>query len=409
MKKKPFVFALLVLFSLVFAACRSFTSTMKEPVLSLNSLDLADINFTGVDMVARINVENPNSYSIPFPRLDWEFFINADSFIRGTVESGNTLKARQSTVVDVPFSLTYEGIYNTFRSIRGAGEADYVLTLGATFPIPLIQDKTYALRFSGVLPLLRAPIISAPSFAIADLDFTGVGILCTFDVENPNEFPIPSPRIAWDYLVDKTSLAKNTREDPRLLPAKTVSPVDIRVDIDYADLYGAVRSLADSAEAPFVMNLSAAFSLPGLEDTGEALDIAGTIPLLKKPELRFRGVSPGDISLQRAEFVLTWEVENKNNFEMSIEAFDYDFAVNDNQWARGRAAAPPRIGPNKTTAVPLTITINSPAMIRDITDIMSRRANVSYVCGGSVSLSGGPPGLGRIDMPFNFTGTTRLR
>jgi hypothetical protein len=59
--------------------------------------------------------------------------------------------------------------------------------------------------------------------------------------------------------------------------------------------------------------------------------------------------------------------------------------------------------------VSLIVSINSLDMIREVADIMSRRADVSYLCGGAISVSGGIPGLGKIDIPFNFSGRTRLR
>jgi LEA14-like dessication related protein len=407
MKRSSF-FTLPLLLFLVCTACRSFTPAMKEPVLSLNALDLSGVNFTGVDLIARVTVENPNAFGIPFPQLDWEFFINAGSFIKGTVKNDNTIKARTAAVVDIPFSLSYQGIYHTFQSLRGSQEADYTLVLNAAFPTA-VQGKTYTFKTGGVLPLPRMPLISAPAFSIARLDFNGLGIVCTFNVENPNEFPVPSPRIAWDYLVEGNSLVKSSLEDPRLIPAKAVSPVDIRVDIAYSDLYQAIRSLPGGREAPFVVAVKADFPIPALEGLSEALDISGTIPLIRQPELRFRGVGARNISLERAEFLLTWEVENPNSFELTIEAFDYDFAVNNTPWAQGRVADVPKLGPNKTTAIPLIITINSLAMIRDVTGIMSRRADVTYACGGTMRLSGGPPGLAPLDMSFNFTGSTKLR
>jgi LEA14-like dessication related protein len=413
MKKNHIVlFVFVLLCSLVYTACQSFVSELREPVLSLNSVDVANITFTGIDMVARVNVENPNGFSIPFPQVDWEFFIEGNSFVNGVIKNDNTIKARKTTVVDVPFSVTYEGVYKTLKSIKeaaGSGEAAYAVSLGVTFPIPLIQSKTFTFEHEGRIPLLQMPKISAPSFKIANAGFDGIGIVCSFNVENPNVFPLPFPKVDWDYSVNKTSFIKSSLSETKPLPAKAVTPVDIRVDIAYAELFKAIQSVAAAGEAPFVMNLNAAFPIPALENPGAALEIPGTIPLLKRPELSFKGIGARNISLQRAEFVFNWEVENKNNFSMDIDVFDYDLKVNNVPWARGRIADPPKIGPNKVTAIPLLVTVNSLDMIRELTTIMSARGDVSYVCAGAVSLSGGPPGLGTIDMPFNFSGTTKLR
>jgi LEA14-like dessication related protein len=228
-------------------------------------------------------------------------------------------------------------------------------------------------------------------------------------VDNPNVFPIPFPRVNWDYSVNKTSFIKNSLAGTGTLPAKASTPVDIRVSVSYLQLFAAIRSLTNSSEVPSLMNVNADFLIPALENSAAALDIPGVLPLLKKPELRLAGISPRNISLQRADFLICWVVENKHDFAMNIDLFNYDITVNGIQWARGSIADPPGLGPNKTTTVPVLITLNSLDMIRELTTIMSRRGDVSYLCGGDIKLSGGLPGLGVIDMPFNFSGSTKLR
>jgi LEA14-like dessication related protein len=407
---KKFVFAgLCVLGCFLLSTCESLSSALREPVLSLNSVDVAGIDFNGVDLVARVNVENPNGFSIPLPRIDWEFFLNDNSFVSGNIKEDTVIKARKSTVVDVPLSLSYTNVFAAVQSVRNLTEAPYRIVLQAAFPIPLIQEKVFTFEHSGNLPLLQTPKISAPSFEIAKADFEGIGVLCKFNVDNPNVFPIPFPKVDWDYSVNKTSFIKSSLAETKVLPAKASTPVDIRVDISYLQLFAAIQSLAAGSEVPSLMNINADFPIPALENTAAALDIPGMLPLLRKPELRFAGISPRNISLQRAEFLISWEVENKNSFAMNIDLFDYDVKVNNAQWARGRIADPPSLSPNKTTTVPVIITLNSLDMIREITTIMTQRGDISYLCGGDMKLSGGLPGLGVIDMPFNFSGSTKLR
>jgi LEA14-like dessication related protein len=395
----------------LFCTCQSLSSGLREPVLSLSSVDLTGVDFNGVDLVVRVNVENPNGFSIPLPRIEWEFFLDGSSFVSGNVKEDTIIKARKSTVMDVPLRLSYAGVFAAIRLAGSLAETPYRIVLRAAFPIPLIQEKVFTFEHSGDLPLLQAPKISVPSLGIERADFEGVEVLCKFNVDNPNAFPIPFPNVNWDYSVNNTSLLKNSLAGTGTLPAKASTPVEIKVDVSYSylQLFDAIRSLANVSETPSLMNISADFLLPALENSAAALNIPGVLPLLRKPELRFAGISPRNISLQRAEFLITWEVENKNSFAMNIDLFDYDIEVNGVRWARGSIEAPPKLNPNKIATVPVLITLNSLDMIRELTTIMSRRGDVSYLCGGNMKLSGGLPGLEAVDMPFNFSGSTKLR
>lgn len=281
MKKRTLIFSLIGILGL--SACKSLGSVIREPVFSIKSVDLAAISFDGVDMIGKVAVDNPNPFDIPFPELDWELFINKNSFVQGTIKNDRLIKSKEVTVVDVPISLSYDGIYNSFRSIKNTQTAAYVLAMGAKFTIPILGDKTYRFEVSGELPLVKVPAID------------------------------------------------------------------------------------------------------------------------------FKGISLKSLSLQKVELELVWEVENQNNFSLSIDAFNFDLAVNNSSWARGIVQNSPVIRGKTTVLIPLTLTFNSLNMIREVTDIVGRGSGFAYTCGGAMGFSGDLPGLRGLSLPFNFNGTSRLK
>jgi len=56
-----------LLVSLVFTTCQSLGSIFQEPLLSLHSVELAGLSFSGAQFLCKVNVENPNVFDIPFP------------------------------------------------------------------------------------------------------------------------------------------------------------------------------------------------------------------------------------------------------------------------------------------------------------------------------------------------------
>lgn len=281
MKKRTVILALICM--LGFSTCRSLGSVIREPVFSIKSVDLAAITFSGVDMIGKVAVDNPNAFDIPFPELGWELFINANSFVRGTIKNDERIRANKVTVVEVPISLTYEGLYNSFRSIKNTQTAAYVLAMKAKFSIPILGEKTYPFEFSGDLPLVKVPVIG------------------------------------------------------------------------------------------------------------------------------FKGVALKSLSLQKVELELVWEVENQNNFAITIDTFNFDFTVNNSPWSRGLVQNAPLIRKNTKALIPLTLTINSLNVIREVTDIVGRGSGFAYACSGAMGFSGDLRGLQGLSLPFAFNGTSKLR
>jgi LEA14-like dessication related protein len=246
-------------------------------------------------------------------------------------------------------------------------------------------------------------------FKIEKMDFSGVDLGCTLNVENPNDFPLPFPELDLNYSVNAVPFLKSNVTGMGPVAAKAVAPVDLKFRVDYVDLLKTVTSLISANSASFNLDLGADFPVPALEGIKTALQGEGSFPILKKPDVSFKGITIKSMGLSRMEFQLTWEIDNKNSFAMDIENFAYDFKVNTSQWAKGVIDTPPRVGANKVTAVPLSVTINSLDMVKDLVNIISRGTDVSYNCAGDMKLAPELPGLDKIDLPLNLAGKTKLR
>jgi len=389
--------------------CQTLQSVLKEPLVSLNSAELININFSGVDMLFKINVENPNPFDLSFPEMDWNVFINTNGFVNGTIRNNESLKGRKITIVDVPVHFNYLDVFNTIKSLRGSKQADYKIALAAKFNLPVLGEKVFHLSHEGVFPVLQMPKISMPAMKIDKLDFTKAELLFTVNIENPNSFDLPSPKMAYDYLVNKNSFIKSSITNTAPLAAAAVTPVFINLTVNYADLYKAFQALRSLNEVPGLLSLKSDFSIPAFGEEPETAEAAGSLPLLKAPSISFAGISLKNLSLTSIDFEVAWEVENNNSFAMGVKDFSYNLAVNNSRWGSGKVPGAPLIGPNRKTKIPLTISINSLSMVMDLTQIITKGTDVSYSCTGALNLGADLPGLADFNTPFNFNGATKLK
>jgi LEA14-like dessication related protein len=402
----------LFLLFIILTTCQSFSSSIKEPVVSLNSVDIAGISFKGVDLIAHVDVENPNGFSIPLPKIDWELFVNSALFIQGEVKNDKTISSRRKVTLDLPLSFTYDGLYKTFTSLiapsdSGSHEAAYDIAVDVTFPIPVIEDMVYKLGFSGVLPLPQLPKLSSGSVQVSRMDYSTLVLACEVDVENPNVFPIPFPEISCDYGINGISVLKNSDRRSGEIPAGAVGAANFDLNITYADIFMAVDSARNANEVKSNLSLAARLPISAFEEAN-VLDIPGTIPILQKPDISFQGITKGSLG-RTMEFILYWEVDNKNNFAYDIGEFFYDFSVNNKNWARGQIDNPPRIRAGGKTIVPVTVLITSQPIVTELAGIISLGSAVNYDCTGNVSLLGGITAADKLELPLNLQGSTRIR
>ena len=416
MKRRIFFLPPALLAAFVFWSCQTIADVVQEPSVSLNSVDIAGISFSGVDLVVNVDVENPNRFSIPMPNIDWELSINESSFLQGTLSNDQSIERQQTVTVALPVSFTFEGLFGSFASLIALREAAYDIALAISFPqsrIPIIAERVFDLNFSGVLPLPQLPAISLGQARVSNINFSGVELAWDINVENPNRFPIPFPSLNWNYEVNGVPLVRSNFASAEHIAAGAASVALISVSVAYADILRVVgTALTGDASSNFSLGFDPGeigFPLPDLAGIQNILNIPGTIPILRMPEISFQGINRRSLGLNRFEFDLIWEVVNRNSFGLGIGEFNCEFRVNNTLWTQGRIVDLPRIAANGRTIVPINVVITTPAIVQALLPILSGGGNVQYTAIGNMSFLPDFPGVGELNIPLNFGGNTRIR
>jgi len=251
----------------------------QEPKVSLHSVDLANLTFNGASLLCKVQIQNPNSFEIPFPQTDWKLFINSNSFLSGVLKRDNRIKARGSTIVEVPVSLEFLELLNTFKSLKGSKNAGYKVALAVKFLFPVIGEKVFNFDYEGSLPLPQLPRFSAPSVSFSARDAARAELLVSINVENPNVFQLPSPKISYDYSLNRNSFIKGVVESDKPLAPSSTTPFNFRLVVTFADLFRSFASLITAREVTSLLNLTCDFGIPIFSGDSIKLEIPGTLPL----------------------------------------------------------------------------------------------------------------------------------
>jgi len=271
----------LPVFSLFFllTTCASIP-VLQEPVVSLHSVQLANIDIlTGAQLLCKVQVENPNVFTIPLPEVGWEVFLNTNSFINGVIKNNQQIKAQNSTIVEIPVNLNYLDIFNTFASLKGRKQTDYKVAFDIKFAIPLLEDKIWHLEHIGEIPMPQLPKISAPVMRVEKMDLTMVEWFISLNVENPNTFELPQPKITFNYQIDNRSFIQNTLSNKGPLAASSVTPIVFGLAVYYADIFRVFNNLRNSANVQSQLDITFDFGVPVFSGENFSLHIPATLPI----------------------------------------------------------------------------------------------------------------------------------
>ena len=398
--------------------CQSFRSEFEEPTVFLNSVELAGISFNGVDLIVNVNVQNPNSFSIPMPNIDWELSVNDISFIQGSLPSGQSIRRRQTLTLALPVNFTFDELFRSFEfraEDREIWEAAYHIALAVSFPIPSIADRVFNVDGSGVFPLPRVPVLSFGQKSIPRADFSGTELAWDINVDNPNTFPIPFPTLDWNYAVNGARVLGGSFTGSGEIAAGAAAVAVISASLTCADITRAFGSAPDFGEGAGSLSVginpaASGFPVAALEADAleNVLEISETVPILQRPEISFQGITRRALGFQRMEFTLVWAVENRNSFGFEIDEFNYKFQVNDTLWAQGYMDSFPRVAANGRTFVPVNIVITTPAIVQELVTVIGQGATVNYCATGNMSFFADRPELEKLNFPLDFRGNTRI-
>ena len=264
---------------LALTTCKTLNTILQEPHISLHSVEMSKFDFNGAELLCKIQVENPNAVNIPFPEVGWELFLNNNSFINGVVKNSQRIRARETTLVEVPVRFNHFDLFKTFQSLMGDKQTAYKIALDTKFSIPVIGDKTWHFEHRGNIPLLQFLTLRAPSMRIDSMDLSKAEILVTANIENPNTIEMPKVKVTWDYLVNRNSFLKGSTETPGPLAASSVTPVNFRFSVNYADLYRSFQSLQNISEVPTLLNMTFDFGIIVFGSDTFKIEVPGTLPL----------------------------------------------------------------------------------------------------------------------------------
>lgn len=277
--KKNILLAITFCVLFIFTTCKTLTAAFQEPVISFHSAELISINLNNAQLLCKVQVQNPNSFDIPFPKTDWEIFISNNSFLSGVVNNDKKIKAQNTVLIDVPVKLEYLDIINTFKSLKGSKQAVYKIAIAVNFSFPVFGEKVWNFDYQGELPIPQLPVLSAPVLTIESIDLTRTEILVTVNVENPNIFELPSPKFSYDYQLNKNSFIKGNIEDEKPLAPSSKTPLSFRMVVNYADLFRSFASMLTAREAASLLVLNCDFGIPFFSGENKRFEVPGILPI----------------------------------------------------------------------------------------------------------------------------------
>lgn len=236
---KKFIYYLLI--ALIFTGCATLRdlANIQKPALEYSSMSVQSINFSEAVLLFDFEVDNPNPVGITASGYTYDFLVNNNSFLSGSQDKDVKIGASNESVLQVPVTLQYSELYDTFNSLLRSSAFDYDLNTEFLFEIPGLGQQSLPVSASGSLPVPKIPRFGFAGYNINQISASGADMDLIISVTNPNQFPVSL--LNAEYILDvhgrewlNTSLGDAVR-----ISAKEQSEIIIPVQLNAVQM-GAV-------------------------------------------------------------------------------------------------------------------------------------------------------------------------
>jgi LEA14-like dessication related protein len=150
--KRSFAGAALSVLVLCLSACSALGPKIEVPQLTLVRVAMTSADIYNQQFLVRMHVENPNDRELPVRGIDYELFLEGDSFAEGVSNKPFVVPAKGETEFDMIVRTNFvSGVARLLSRLNGRQQVQYVIEgkvltdIGMVKKIPFQESGTVSL------------------------------------------------------------------------------------------------------------------------------------------------------------------------------------------------------------------------------------------------------------------------
>ena len=194
------------------------------------------MNFSEAVLLFEFDVNNPNPIGITASAYNYDFLVNKNSFLSGNQDRDVKIGASGNSVLQVPVTLQFSELLNTFSSLLQSNEFDYDLNTEFVFDIPGLGQQRLPVNASGSLPVPKIPRFEFAGYNVNRVSASGADMELKINVLNPNRFPISLQGAQYMLNVNGKEWLNTTIEETERVTSNDSTEIVIPVQLNAAQM-----------------------------------------------------------------------------------------------------------------------------------------------------------------------------
>ncbi len=124
----------------------------KLPEIRVKGVQIKNLSFTEADLVAQVEVDNPNAFDLGFSDFNYQLNMNQQNWGQGSISENNSVPKNSKGTIDIPVKLNLVSMGQTvYKTLLNKQPLEYQLKGGITLDtgIELLRNYKMPLDIKG--------------------------------------------------------------------------------------------------------------------------------------------------------------------------------------------------------------------------------------------------------------------
>ena len=252
------VVVLLVLIALVYFKKKSIKQALM-PKLNVATVNLVNLSDEGINLEAKVIIDNPFPSGLKLDSLEYAIFINDKEVIKSMYQDSLHIEAGDNSSFMLPITILKKKANKILVDLKNAGvdSATYSLKGSAFLQSPLLPDNSFDFNLEKKLPLFQVVEVSVADIDLAKIGLEKVSVTVDLQIINQNKSNFDLTDLTFELqLGDNEVLQGHNKEPIPIEPEDTTRfPLAIQMDISesFESLFGLIEK-GDDFSYDFQLN-----------------------------------------------------------------------------------------------------------------------------------------------------------
>lgn len=137
---------------------KGFLPLIKPPALKISSLKVQKMGLSGADLELKLEIDNPNAFSLLASNFNYDFAVNNQSWVKGTSPEQIRIAEKEKSFMAIPISLDFFSMGQAALQLLSGNQAvEYAFrgNVDVNSSLPLLKEIRLPIEKTGQLNITR--------------------------------------------------------------------------------------------------------------------------------------------------------------------------------------------------------------------------------------------------------------